>query len=90
MATIWTARHYNALAKEIRELFPIYDGTEDMRPVIERANIERRAILTTLALSLAERFKDDNPRFDPIKFLNACSPNLEQYPLSEFWWNDED
>jgi hypothetical protein len=40
-----------------------------------------------MALVLAKRFEKDNPLFDPIAFLDACSPDVERYPLSELWNN---
>lgn len=75
----WSAQHYNAIAKEIREGFPL--NTPHNRRV---APIER-ATLTDLALSLARRFSEDNPKFDPERFLDACSPDTDQFPLSELW-----
>lgn len=44
-----------------------------------------RATLATLALDLAGSFVEDNERFDPIKFLDACSPDPGKMPLSELW-----
>lgn len=41
--------------------------------------------LVKLALSLAKRLLEDNPAFDPLKFLDACSPDVDMYPLSELW-----
>lgn len=86
----WTKIHYNAVAKEIRDLFPIHDP-EGYR---DEGNI-RRATLSTLALSFAVRFKQDSDEaeegyvFDPVRFLDACSPNTDLYPLSELWENYE-
>lgn len=76
----WSAQHYNALAKEIRELFPTLNND---------IALAKRATLTTLALNLATRFVDDNERFDPLMFLDACSPNTDLFPLSELWENYE-
>ncbi len=90
MATksMFTRQHHNALAKEIREVFPTQEPSrEDStagRKQIE-LNLIERAVLTTLALNLAKRFQADNPRFDPLKFLDECSPNTDLYPLSELW-----
>lgn len=87
---LWHAAHFNALAKEIRELFPIgNDGLEIPYNQIERT------ILSTLALNLAKRFQAEREEvrasggqcydFDPVRFLDACSPNTDLYPLSELW-----
>ena len=77
----WTAYHYNAIAKEIREAFPL----DDKRASTRLPKSTARAYLTLLALSLAKRFDKDNPRFNPVRFLNACSPNVDIYPLGELW-----
>jgi hypothetical protein len=49
----------------------------------------RRGVLSALALSLAHRFKDDNDSFDVMKFLTACSPDNDRFPITELW-EDED
>ena len=38
-----------------------------------------------LAIDLARRLHADNDEFDPVLFLNNCSPNEEKYPLGELW-----
>jgi hypothetical protein len=82
--------HYNALAKEIRELFPIDEHILDSELYETRTRlIHYRTCLTELALSLCKRFKEDNPRFDPIKFLEACSPDNDLYPLAELYEGDQ-
>lgn len=80
---IFSTQHYNAIAKEIREIFPITQYPDDRGR--EEFLAYGRTWLMDLALNLAKRFKKDNPRFDPLKFLDACSPNSELYPLSELW-----
>jgi len=80
---MFTQGHYNALAKEIRELYPAHIEVSKSRAGEELAAY--RTILVVLALNLAKRFKVDNPRFDPVRFLDACSPNVDLYPLSELW-----
>lgn len=76
---IFTWMHYKAIAEEIRELYPI--------ELHDTFAIAERGVLTTLALNLAKRFAEDNPNFDPHRFLDACSPNTDLYPLSELWEN---
>jgi len=44
-----------------------------------------RNALIAMALSVALRLKMDNSRFDAPKWLDACSPNPEVYPISELW-----
>lgn len=85
---LWHAAHYNALAKEIRELSPLapdFVGLGSNAAEIRRKNIEQQAILTTLALNLCHRFVEDNPNFDPLNFLEKCSPDNDRYPLTELW-----
>jgi hypothetical protein len=84
---VWSTKHYNAISKEIREQFPV-EGTLHDQQV-------HRGVLVSLALSLCKRFKQDSDEatagfdFDPIKFLDACSPNPDLYPLSELWEGDQ-
>jgi hypothetical protein len=67
--------HYNILAAVVeREL----EGKQF------EENRERNT-LYDLAISLARRLQKDNPLFDPIRFLDACSPDPERYPISELW-----
>jgi hypothetical protein len=90
----WSTLHADALAKEIREIFPVAWGEHDRLEIPmslamrDKANLQR-ATLSTLAINLAKRFKEDNELFDPVKFLNACSPDVELYPLAELWEEDE-
>ena len=86
----FSAQHYNAISKEIRELFNTdWADADDMntsKDLIARNNARlQRGTLAALALNLAKRFNTDNERFDPHKFLDACSPNTDLYPLSELW-----
>lgn len=82
MTSIWHRQHYNALAKEIRELYPNCERHDIMI-------LTSRATLAELALSLAKRFKMDSENmlipFDAVHFLNSCSPNPDLYPLAELW-----
>lgn len=83
---MFTRQHLNAIAKDIRTelepLVPAYQGG---------ANSAKIDALVKLALRFAKRFVDernfklDSPNFDPLQFLDACSPDAEKYPLSELW-----
>lgn len=96
---VWSQRHYNAIAHDIRELFPLDppSGTISLADYvgIKLQNQHQRATLVALAISFAARFMQDSDEaeeggaFDPIKFLDACSPNTDLYPLSELWENYE-
>lgn len=69
--------HYNILAAQIRKQFPIGNDNPDNEVV--------RSTLTGLAITLAHRLSNDNENFDPLKFLGACSPDNELYPITELW-----
>lgn len=93
----WHAAHYNALAKEIREGFHTYwtngysyGNTQVIKSRFDKQmSLARNGALTDLALRLAKRFAEDNPKFDPLKFLDACSPDKDLLPLSELWEEDD-
>ena len=38
-----------------------------------------------IAVDFARFFCMDNERFAPRKFLDACSPDPDHYPISELW-----
>lgn len=80
-------QHHNAIAKDIREELTVWtDMYEAETKVTEKALI-RVGIkaITELMLRFAKRFQKDNERFDPLMFLDQCSPNEDLYPLSELW-----
>jgi len=69
---------YNLVAKKIRDQFPTTSN--------DHLQVVMRGLLCELAIDFADSFKRDNPeRFDPIRFLNACSPDVDLYPISELW-----
>lgn len=77
--------HYNILAKQIRlALEPV------MRYGINEVEAGGRMKMIAFAVSLARRLQVDNERFDPLIFLNACSPDPERYPLAELWSEEGD
>lgn len=77
------AMYYNFIAKRIREHFDV--GRVDDTPVNRVMSMTNRAVLADLAMDCARKFKEDNPSFDPLKFLDQCSPDVDMYPLSEMW-----
>ena len=78
-------QHYNAIAKLFRENFPGGEWDHSYPKKQREKLLLQRATLTDLALMFATYFEGDNDRFDPIRFLDACSPDPEIYPLSELW-----
>ena len=89
---IFHAGHYNIIANQFSENLRRYlpAPTEEFAGAIERLNAKAAsAALCTLAVTLAERLQKDNPGFDPLLFLDKCSPDARVYPLSELWGEDE-
>ena len=77
------AGHYNVIANRFREqLTPLLEAhaSEDSEIIMAA-----RGALIELALALAKRFALDNDEFDPVIFLDRCSPDPYLYPLSELW-----
>ena len=67
---------WNLVAKILRETYAT--GFDD--PFIRGS----RRTIETLAVKFAQRFQEDEG-FDPLAFLDKCSPNPDLYPLSELW-----
>lgn len=82
MANKFSQQHYNALAKDIRTQLERHGVPHIVR---NDYHVGARNALIDMAIVLAIRFDKDNERFDPLKFLDACSPDPQQYPLSELW-----
>jgi hypothetical protein len=71
------AQTYNLVAKKLRDQFPT--GNADQLILVIRGT------LIDLSMEFAKSFKQDNKKFDVIKFLDQCSPNPNLYPISELW-----
>ena len=69
---------WNLVAKILRETYPQGEWGDD--PHIPAA----RATLQTLVLKFAQRFAEDDG-FDPLVWLDKCSPDPDLYPFSEMW-----
>jgi hypothetical protein len=74
---------WNLVAKILRESAPAV--------VIGRNDDESRRLYMTVmaqisdtALMFAKRFAEDDG-FEPISWLDKCSPDPEMYPFSELW-----
>jgi hypothetical protein len=82
-AAKYHAMFYNMVAKRIREKFDMgWPGETGVQRLMSQTN---RLVLSDLAMDFAKKFAEDNPSFDPLKFLDQCSPDSELYPLSELW-----
>lgn len=77
--TDWhTNKVHNTVAKVMREEWPAHHVN----------NAQVRAATHThvsICLNFAKRFAEDDATFDPVAFLDKCSPDPELYPLSELW-----
>jgi hypothetical protein len=80
--------HYNILAKQFRENIQPY-VSEDLKDVDfadVRMNLMVAGVtLVNFAVSVAIRLQADNEDFDPVRFLDACSPNVEKFPFGQLW-----
>lgn len=84
----YAAPHVWALvAKQIREEYAKaeYRAIDDGDQIAKMAH--RRA-LEDLAIAFAKRFNQD-AGFDPLAWLDKCSPDPVLYPFSELWEEDE-
>ena len=88
----FSKQHYNAIAKDIREEFASclseYSNPTPYNKLSKLRRLYCTDALVKLALRFARRFQEDNEYFDPLKFLDACSPDTDLYPLSELWEYD--
>lgn len=75
-APLFHRAHYNIIAAQIRREIEKFGSAGISTP---------RGTLVDFALSMAKRLNEDNPLFDPIKFLEACSPDNDRYPITELW-----
>ena len=81
----FSAMHYNIIAGRFKKaLEPLMseNGVDANQRQINR--VASNAMID-LAISMAKRFAMDNSEFDPVRFLNACSPDEMHWPLSELW-----
>ena len=77
--------HYNILAKQFKDNFELIENS----PYNSRGEqFTASGACITLLMNITSRLKEDNPRFNPRKFLDACSPNTDTFPLSELWEDD--
>lgn len=79
------ALHYNFVAKRLRNHYPMDSvyGERTVTRLVENTAVRR--VIENIALEFAQKFLKDNPGFDPVKFLDQCSPDKDLYPLSELW-----
>jgi hypothetical protein len=78
---------WNLVAKILREEYSRLElDPEWERRFPDNANkvhLQRRTI-EMIAMDFAKRFAEDDG-FDPLSWLDKCSPDTELYPFSEMW-----
>lgn len=85
---LFHAAHYNIIAKQLRTLYEETLGPTEDDPGEQLLTMIAQRTIEEVALRLAKRFQQDNELFDPIKFLDACSPNTDLVHMSELWENN--
>jgi hypothetical protein len=85
--------HYNIIAAQFRRSIERIE-TKSVRIARETQAIDTVVLVATailthvglMAVEMAKRLQQDNPNnFNPIDFLNACTPSTDRYPLAELW-----
>jgi hypothetical protein len=81
--------HYEILANQFRRSLEIAYEQNGKSELMADGTIRRHFPITSavvdLAISVAKRLQLDNSEFDPVIFLNRCSPDVDLYPLGELW-----
>ena len=72
---------WNLVAKTLRERYATHTATRRKNTA---EVLHARREIEAIALDFAQRFTQDNG-FDPIAWLDQCSPDPEAYPFSELW-----
>jgi len=75
---------WNLVAKTLREHYAL------LMQLDARGNKEitaRRRTVEDIAMLFAQRFTQDQG-FDPLVWLDRCSPDPNYYPFSELWRQD--
>lgn len=80
---VFTSRHYVVIAEVLRSQYMTHASISFAPYRQMNRQIEE------IALEFAIKFKEDNPIFNPVKFLDACSPDPERFPFSELWDEEE-
>lgn len=82
-APLFHRGHYNIIAAQFRDMIAETMGTDS--PGENAMAILARVTLAEFCMRLAQRFEQDNPEFDALKFLEQCSPDNDSYPITELW-----
>jgi len=82
--------HYNVIAGRLKNAMEPYMGldqfdSEQQKRMGMTGLLTAKTALVDLCVSFALRLQADNEDFDPVLFLNSCSPNLEKFPLGAIW-----
>jgi hypothetical protein len=74
-----TDKELDKIAKVLRSNYPMH-GSANIPPYVQ----ERR-LIEDIACQIANELFPEKPGFDPLAFLDKCSPNTELYPFTEIW-----
>lgn len=84
--------HYEIIAARFREALEPYMGQESNATLLSPDFVDTktemlavRSAIVNLAIDFARRLQADNDLFEPVIFLDRCSPNVVLYPLGELW-----
>ena len=81
MTPLFHRGHYNVIAAQIKRELAKHDAPR----IVATQRMYARNALLDLALAMAKRLQADNPEFDPLTWLDQCSPDPVEYPISELW-----
>jgi hypothetical protein len=79
---IFGPQHWNAIAKDLREEYNFVCTKEHTNHDVILIRLRQ---IEHVALRFAMRFNIDSQDFDPLKWLDQCSPDTDMYPFSELW-----
>lgn len=85
----FSAKTYALVASVIRKrLEPLENIYVQYEDKLHKQQGARNELYDT-AIEFAAEFAKDNPMFDVARFLDACSPDPERFPISELWEGDK-
>jgi len=85
---LFNVGHYEIIAARFRNALEPYMQPQNFTEVVDTDTViavSVRSAIVVLAVDFAKRLQADNADFDPVRFLDRCSPNTELYPLGELW-----
>lgn len=77
--------HSNILAKQFQLTILEIDGSLEDTGTDKHLKHACIRSVCDVAVKIAYRLKEDDPEFDPVWFLNKCSPDVDIWPIGELW-----